>query len=66
METSQDTELVERFGVLPLLQLTYFTVNPLTSFHPVRLYHNLNFWYQGNSRVKAMVGTGKVIHGKKG
>ena len=26
METCQDTELVERFGVLPLLQLTYFMV----------------------------------------
>ena len=30
METCQDTELVERFGVFALLQLTYFTVNDLT------------------------------------
>ena len=33
METCQDTELVERFGVLPLLQLIYFTVNDLTGTH---------------------------------
>ena len=33
METCQDTELVERFGVLPLLQLIFFTVNDLTGTH---------------------------------